>query len=167
MNQHLAQIDLGTTGASSFASNVIGLGRRPDRLLIGEVHGHWRDPVLRRLEEIVGLESGWDGYNGISVNFGNAVFALRMLEVVCKATTPPPQIVPGPSGDLQIEWHLEGGDIELHVEGPNRVVAWKNDGETGQDGEEIRLTNNFAIIANWINNLCDNCHDAIATPAHR
>jgi hypothetical protein len=115
----------------------------------------WREPVIRRLNELAALQPGWDGYEGVPVTFENAYFAMQVLEACCRGDDPTPQIVPGTSGDLQIEWHLERGDIELHILGPNDVRAWHADENTGFDGEEVPLTNDFNMVLRWIRNLTE------------
>ena len=110
----------------------------------------WHDAVVQRLNTLVKLERGWDGYNGVPVSFENAHFAMNMLFSACLLDTPAPQIVPGSNGDLQVEWHTEKGDIELHVQAPYKVEAWRSSETTGIDGEEISLTSNFAVVAKWI-----------------
>jgi hypothetical protein len=115
----------------------------------------WREPVIRRLNELTALQPGWDGYEGVPVTFENAFFAMQVLEACCRGDDPTPQIVPGTSGDLQIEWHLERGDIELHILGPNDVRAWHAEENTGFDGEEVPLTNDFHIVLRWIRNLTE------------
>jgi hypothetical protein len=115
----------------------------------------WREPVIRRLNELTALQSGWDGYEGVPVSFQNAYFAMEMLDACCRGDAPPPQIVPGSNGDLQIEWHLERGDIELHILGPNDVRAWHANENTGFDGEEVPLTNDFTMVLRWIRNLTE------------
>ena len=97
----------------STATNVVGLNFKPVRMLINEPILGWWPQIVSQLEEFVRLEIGWDGYHGIPVSLGNAIFALNMLKVTCLPDTPIPQIVPGSQGDLQIEWHTENGDIEL------------------------------------------------------
>ena len=94
----------------------------------------WREPVIKRLNELVRLQPGWDGYKGISVTFENAFFAIEVLNACCGVNAPTPQIVPGVSGDLQIEWHLEDSDIELHIRAPNDVQAWHADTNSGREG---------------------------------
>jgi len=115
----------------------------------------WREPVIKRLNELVALQSGWDGYDGIAVTFENAYFAVGILDACCRGDDPTPQIVPGASGDLQIEWHLEKGDIELHIVAPNDVHAWHVDVNTGFEGEGMLLTNDFTAVVRWIKNLTE------------
>jgi hypothetical protein len=144
-----------TRAAASPATNVVAIPTTSKRLLISEPERNWRDPVAKRLEELIRLERGWDGYRGAPVSFEIAHFAVRMLEVACGLETPIPQIVPGSQGDLQIEWHTERGDIELDVLAPNSVFAWRRTASTGPDGEEIQLTNDFSQVAVWIKELTE------------
>lgn len=143
-----------SSSSSAFsAAPVVQLARSPARLIVEERAASWRKIVLDRLQSLVRLEDGWDGYSGQPVNLANANFAIRVLEAVCSTETCPPQIVPGSAGDLQIEWHFAQGDVELHVRAPNDVVAWLRDANTGDDGIELQLANNFIDVAKWIERL--------------
>ena len=115
----------------------------------------WRGEVLQRLEELVRLEPGWDGYDGEPVSLENAVFALRMLEAACRPDSPAPQIVPGNGGDLQIEWHEKKAHIELHIREPYAVNAWRSLRGRTAEGEEHELTHDFTIVATWISQLTE------------
>ncbi len=61
-----------------------------------------------------------------------------------------PSIIPGFNGDLQIEWHVEGIDIELHIIAPNQVKAWHCTPSTGEDGEEQLLEYDFLTALKWV-----------------
>lgn len=124
------------------------------RVTLSEVGGQWQAGVKERLEELIRLEEGWDGYTAFPVSFDNAMFAFRMLESICRSDTPAPQIVPAPSGDLQIEWHTYQGDIELWVRGPNNVHAWCARNGV-QDGEEVDLTTDFSVVAGWVKEIVE------------
>ncbi|OWY28490.1 hypothetical protein CEJ42_14760 [Herbaspirillum robiniae] len=121
--------------------------------------------VSDRLEKLIRLEHGWDGYRAEPVSFDNASFALRMLEKICPSDSPTPQIVPGRNGDLQIEWHTETGDIELHVRGPNDVHAWRCIQGDDEDGFEMNLTNDFIEVSRWITNLMTTGEEIAANAA--
>jgi hypothetical protein len=137
---------------SSQPSNIVPLDVAA-RVRITDLIRHWRDAVVSRLNDLVALERGWDGYRGEPVTFENANFALRMLEASCGVEAPIPQIVPGAGGDLQVEWHIGSTDIELDIRGPNDVHAWICSEHTGPDGQEFNLTNDFTSVANWIRDL--------------
>lgn len=131
-------------------SNIVDIASRrtiaqtPEELLL---------PVTKRLEDLIRLERGWDGYAGSPVSFVNATFALSMLKSICDSQTPAPQIVPGSSGDLQVEWHTLRGDVELHVRTPNDVQAWRVT-SSGVE-EELSLANDFSEVVVWLKELVE------------
>ena len=135
--------------------NVVSIASNRSRKVNDEKGNRWNDEVTVRLQNLIRLASGWDGYQGRPVSFVNANFAYQMLNSICGPETPAPQIVPGSTGDLQIEWHTLRGDIELHVRGPNDVHAWR--AITGSDpgGEELNLTVNFVDVAQWVKEVTE------------
>ena len=151
------------SGASS--TNVVEIPGVQARILITENVSVWSNSVKKQLEDLVRLPVGWDGYGAVPVSFVNATFALRMLEKTCGLETCAPQIVPGAAGDLQIEWHTFKGDIELHVRAPNSVHAWHAMTGGNPDGEELELTNDFAVVAQWVREIVEPLIGAAATAA--
>lgn len=144
------KIDHLNTASSTSSSTVTYLPSFRQRIYLTEPSLVWFDAIKSRLEYLVRLKIGWDGYTGLPVNFDNAIFAVKMLENICAAETPAPQIVPGTNGDLQIEWHTLNGDIELHVKAPNNVLAWISEENGEDDGVELQLTNDFTVVASWV-----------------
>lgn len=136
-------------------SPVSSITSRQNRLIVSEPDRAWRAGIVHRLNELCCLPKGWDGYGAEPVSFETANFAVRMLDVVCPSEGPMPSAVPGPNRDLQVEWHLANGDIELHVRAPNDVHAWRLSADTGDDGEEHELTNDFTLVAQWIKDLSE------------
>lgn len=139
----------------SSSSNIVPMQEDKTRLLINEVNYAWSDDVKKRLEELIQLPYGWDGYQAVHVSFENANFALRMLEAICDLRTITPEIVPGVEGDLQIEWHTLKGDIELHIRAPNDVQVWYALVDGDSDGEELYLTNDFVSIEKWVKEITE------------
>jgi hypothetical protein len=123
-------------------------------MFMSDIITGWKGAVRDRLEQLIRLEEGWDGYTGFPVSFVNANFAFHMLESICRHDTPPPQIVPGASGDLQIEWHTDAGDIELWVHGPNDVLAWREISKT-RECEELNLTTDFSAVSDWVKQITE------------
>lgn len=150
------QRNVGTSTSTSASANIIHyLAKQRQRIFITDSNLTWSEEVKRRLEYLIRLEQGWDGYKGSPVSFDNACFALRMLESICGTETPAPQIVPGMEGDLQIEWHTLKGDIELHVRAPNDVDAWILEIDNNGDGVERSLTTDFTEIALWVEKITE------------
>ena len=144
---------------------VVPLGSRSVRTLITDPVRAWRDEVVAKLNDLTALDRGWDGYCAPPVSFENANFALRLLEATCGFDAPAPQIVPGTDGDLQLEWHLNSIDIELHVRAPNDVRAWRATDFTGPDGEETALTIDFTVVVGWIKELSESPSAAASAAA--
>ena len=132
--------------------------------LISELSQTWMAKLHARFEDLIRLNRGWDGYQGQPVLYLNAVFAQKIIERVCGNNNIMPSIVPGASGDLQIEWHTLGGDVELHVLSPNNVLAYYSN-EEKEEEQEITLTNDFAIVSNWLNEIKETSIVPIAAAA--
>jgi hypothetical protein len=135
-------------------ANVTSHAAFSSRILSEPLHAWWRR-VTKRLNELCQLNTGWDGYRASPVSFMNANFAASVLASACLLDTPEPQIVPGTNGDLQIEWHTEAADIELHVRAPYDVRAWRTTQTAPEEDEEIHLTTDFAIVARWLAELSE------------
>ncbi len=146
-------------------SSVVTLTQPSPRITINDVGGMWTKDLTARLEELIRLQPGWDGYNGRPVALANAIFALGMLNRLYSSAIPAPDIVPGYTGDLQAEWHVGDVDIELHVKAPNSVVAWRSTPDAGEDGEELVLQNDFTILGTWIEQLADKINAVAAAVA--
>lgn len=117
----------------------------------------WKIAVAGRLLELTRLAPGWDGYQGVAVATRTAEFAMQLLTAICQPDTPAPQIVPGPSGDLQLEWHTAVGDLELWIRGPGDVHAWSELHATG-DAEELDVTTDFQVLARWVQRVAESAH---------
>ena len=114
----------------------------------------WRFSVDRRLNELVSLPIGWDGYRGKPVSRENAIFARNVIETICGHDLPAPQIVPGINGDLQLEWHTFYGDLELRIVRPNLVNAWFAEGKN-DDGIETIFSNDFKVASVWLASITE------------
>jgi hypothetical protein len=153
----MKQIAFGSYGRSSAAFGIRAVNA--SRRVVQDVDRHWKRVVVDRLNHLVGLPKNWNGYGATAVKFDTASFALKLLESAFDADAPPPQIVPGARGGLQIEWHLPRGSIELDVEAPYSVYGWA---EIDGQESEATLTNDFTLPAEWLSLLTD---DGIANAA--
>lgn len=149
---HSRSLTTSSAAAGYPATNVYSIraGRR-----FAALDSEWQLTVEARLQELIWLENGWDGYEGPPVSFGSAVFAIRVLEAICVGDTPAPSIVPGNAGDLQLEWHLPSGEIELHVRAPNDVHAWRCLTGAHPLEEALMLSTDFSVVAKWLRDLTE------------
>jgi hypothetical protein len=153
-----------TSANSAFSSNVLEFTAADPKMMIIQPNFEWRKAAVARLEKLVRLPVGWDGYSGQPVGLLNANFALQMLDTMCGSNAGSPQFVPGADGDLQIEWHTLLGDVELHVIEPNHVHAWRCVVGAPPYEEEVKLTNEFSKVAAWVKEIAEPPR-AIATAA--
>ncbi len=112
----------------------------------------WFIDLQGRFDELTALNKGWDGYAGLPVSFNCALFAANLIERIFVADVPKPALVPGSDGTVQIEWHRSQFDIEIHVLGPNELIANRYDHRTGCN-EELELENDFSELAKWVVDL--------------
>jgi hypothetical protein len=155
MNSFCGFIDTFNAGSTSMAAAVRHeFSRNISREIDSANSASWWAAVDRLLAELVALEPGWDGYQGLPVRRENAAFAKSMIGNICGPDSPLPQIVPGASGDLQVEWHTLGGDLELHVSRPYRVSVWFEK-STENDSRELELTSDFKTISIWLNEITE------------
>lgn len=152
------------SGSSTISGGVFSLSVPGHRVIVPR-QAEWQNQIMSRLAHLCKLPLGWDGYRARPVSFSTAHFALSVIERICDEQTPMPSIVPGTSGDLQIEWHLEGGDIELHVRAPNDVHAWRIASGADENGEELTLDVDFTIIGRWLKELLELQRASIAAAA--
>lgn len=137
-------------------------GTRCDDLPLVEAYP-WQPIVRQRLDEVVGLQRGWDGYTGIGVSYTNAVFAEQLISAVCHSCNVQPQIVPGSRGDLYVEWHSLNGDVELHVVGPYKVYGTYEHMITGELVDNESFSSDFSKVSHWLKEISEEySHDRAA-----
>lgn len=107
--------------------------------------------IAKRLNELISLENGWDGYEGIAVSEANAKFAINLLNSFDK-NTPKPSIVPGSDGTLQIEWHVNSYDLEIDILSPYDVVVSRFDHMT-TEFQEKEFKADLAQVVEWVADL--------------
>lgn len=148
-----------STAAYSYEQGaVVQLPRENLRRVINAPRHPWNEGFINRISDLMKLQRNWNGYGAEPVGFHAAQFAVSMVASACPPYVSEPQVVPGPNGDLQIEWHSLEYDIELHVVAPFEVSAVRY---TGGNCEEIQLSNDFTIVSEWL----DQMESAIAARA--
>lgn len=100
--------------------------------------------IETRLHELYQLPSGWDGYQGQSLTQANLDLARRLLRAIMAPEMPHPSFVPGADGSLQVEWHVDGIDIEADLINGRIVTLSRVEREidmedTVEEDEAIRM----------------------------
>ena len=106
--------------------------------------------IRSRFNELCALPSGWDGYRSGPVPFGTANFAFGLTERIATIADAFPNIVPTSAGEIQAEWDIEGGVVELVFHAPLRASVYvEYDGQSW----ERELGSDFTFVEDWISNL--------------
>jgi hypothetical protein len=61
---------------------------------------------------------------------------VEVLELIMSERTPPPQIVPTSAGQIQVEWHEGGLDLEIEITGRYQVQVFLEDAPSGECWEK-------------------------------
>ena len=150
--QSAAAFQYDVPNAVPAGAQVFSMAMLPTRVRAVAHSSPWMRQLKGRFEDITGLDTGWDGYGGKSVSFGCANFAANLVERLFVPYVPPPELVPGSDGSLQVEWHRRGISVELDILHPYHVVATLIAKESGQIEEHV-LTSEFSLVADWIEQL--------------
>ena len=92
----------------------------------------WLYQVLDRLKHLSLLGENWDSYNGQSPSDESIFGALVVISRVLSPESRVPAIVPLSEGGIQIEWHGDGEELEIHVHSDGRISAFRFDEQAGE-----------------------------------
>lgn len=101
----------------------------------------WVEGVIRQIREIVKLQEGWDSYGARRVSPEAVDSVVDLLFSIMRTDTPEPDIVPTAGGRAQIEWHMEGIDLEVEVLSTTRFfVSFEREQRPDQTWEGVLTT---------------------------
>jgi hypothetical protein len=107
----------------------------------------WQMEVQDRLLSYAKLPHGWDTYGAKPIGWDTGLFALSILNDFMRPRTPIPQVVPSPAGGVQLEWHMKGIDLELHITGPYQCEVWFKDHQKPADAPlAVELTDDYSVL---------------------
>ncbi|MFA7237016.1 MAG: hypothetical protein WC058_09145 [Phycisphaeraceae bacterium] len=99
----------------------------------------WEEPawwlhVLGRIRVFEGLKTNWDSYGAPAIAVRAMGETIKFLCDWLPPDAPAPDIVPLPDGNIQVEWHMEGFDLEIKISehGPCGVFLYEH-----HSGEEL------------------------------
>lgn len=93
----------------------------------------WPQEVVTKITSLLRLPAGWDSYGAKAPSWDAAMFAIVVLDSVMRPDTPAPSVVPTSGGGLQLEWHVNKMDLEIHVDGPYAGEFWWRDHVSGEE----------------------------------
>lgn len=106
--------------------------------------------IRNKFNELCALSVGWDGYRSGPVPFGTANFAFGLTERIATIADSFPNIFPTSAGEIQAEWEIDGGVVELVFHGPLRASVYL---EYNGQSEERELGSDFTFVEGWIADL--------------
>jgi len=98
----------------------------------------WRDSLLDEVSHISQNceRQGWDGYDAEPISNESAIRAAQLIELLPNSIQTP-DVVPEPSGDISLEWHVaDQKNFSLGVSGQSLVYAGIFGGSSKSYGEE-------------------------------
>lgn len=102
------------------------------------------EQFVDRIAELRTMSPNWDSYGASSITHKAAVNAVRMFCQIMYDETPPPQVVPTNSGNIQLEWHIHSIDLEIEISGDGEVHCYFAD--AGKDESEWTESFNYATV---------------------
>lgn len=95
----------------------------------------WAAPVAKSLLDLLQLPPGWNSYAARPISPRAVGTVLALLARTMRPETPVPSVIPMSRGDIQLEWHLRGMDIEVVVPAEGPVRVWYEDVGRGAERE--------------------------------
>ena len=91
--------------------------------------------IAAKLNAFLALPPGWNSYGASPIREESVETTWRLLSCVLEPRMPLPYVVPLPTGGVQLEWHTERIDLEIEIEGPDRMAVYYQLGEEERECE--------------------------------
>lgn len=113
----------------------------------------WYRQTTDGLYSILALGDNWDSYgaNRFSPEIAKAVSDL--LINIMHINTPAPQLVPSANGNIQLEWHIGGIDLEIEVESLSTSYVFFEDERNEEQLWEGEIKFDLSKLVHYINLL--------------
>lgn len=119
----------------------------PDmRIQVTGAHASWLPAVIARFEHLLSLRRGWDGEEGEPVGLDAVRSALNLVAYAAALDTRQPSVVPDADGELQIEWHFGGLDVEIATQPHCTYLILFEDQHTSEDWEAEGSVRSSALL---------------------
>lgn len=92
--------------------------------------------AMNAVGDLAQLSQDWDSYGSRQIQTSAIRQALEILQMANLQHIPMPFVVPVPGGGVQLEWRLEGRELELEVQ-PDRTIAYLRVDENDIDEEGV------------------------------
>jgi len=111
----------------------------------------WLVSTFDEMNDLLNLRAGWDSYGAHAVSADAVAATIRFLGLVMQEESRMPFIVPMSSGNIQLEWHSGGVDIEVEVtpDGPGAISIE----QTGAAPIASSIHGNLSLMKQVISNI--------------
>lgn len=108
--------------AQDLASDLPGgVSLAQDLLAAGQQE--WVTAVMEQVKGLLRLAEGWDGFEAGPIRRDVLFFAMALLQSIMQQRTPAPHLTPMSHEGIQLEWHINGIELEIEIEAPGVVFA--------------------------------------------
>lgn len=101
---------------------------------------------VQQLTELWRSQIDWDSYGALPLQQEAAINAVRFFCQVMYDRTPAPQVVPTNTGDIQLEWHIHGIDLEVEICSGGTIHCYFADLKNGKEQEWSESFNYAAAL---------------------
>lgn len=133
-----------------------------EKIEVGDASPTWMEEAAQSLTTILNLEENWDSYGARRVTLDGAIAALTVLFNVMGDRTPMPAIIPTPSGNVQLEWHQFGIDLEVEITPSGRFsIFYEDEIESYEDESPSRSIRYPEVLLDYVNRITQrtDCHE--------
>ncbi len=95
-----------------------------------------RPEYIKLLTELLDLKENWDSYGAAPIGVSHVESAINLLQCVMQCNTPLPAIVPTSRGGVQLEWRMDGIDLEVETLSSHRFLVSFEDDVTDEEWEQ-------------------------------
>lgn len=106
--------------------------------------------AIRKVADTLSLEAGWNSHRARPIESASAKRAILLLGQIMQPEIPVPAVVPRVQGGLQLEWSVNGIDLEIYIDGPDRIRFFAEDLGSGEEAEAVVDAEGLVILAAWL-----------------
>lgn len=134
--QYEAKSRFSSGNLAALAAQVVSWRESPEQLLINlKMPQSPICSVVEKLQLLCELSDNWDSHQAKPIEYKAAVNAIRLFCEVMYDQTPIPAIVPTVRGNIQLEWHKHGIDLEVEISECGNVIVSFEDSKTGKEDD--------------------------------
>ena len=80
--------------------------------------------TVEQLTALISLSDDWDSYGAMAPSLEAIHTATKVISRIITDDMVVPAVVPGADGSIQLEWHVNGIDLEVEVLSDNSVYVY-------------------------------------------